>query len=137
MSRDGAALLAVIMLLFPVGYFFLTSPTFLLVKLNIPEVMMLLRKHINGSWIWMTSAGSFSTCAFALAGRPGLAIVSGGITAYAFVMRRWLLQRMDEHIARIHSGDSAATRPLRRLHWAGMACNAATLGIVLSMARGF
>jgi hypothetical protein len=119
------------------GYFFLTSPTFLLVKLHIPQVMTLLRKHFNGSWIWMISAGSFSTCAFAVAGRPSLAIVSGGIAAFAFVMRRWLLQRMDEHIARIHSGDSAATRPLRGLHWTGMVCNAATLGIVLTMARGF
>ena len=137
MSRDGAALLAVVMLLFPLGYFFLTSPTFLLVKLDIPQVLTLLRGHFNGSLIWIMSAGLFSTCAFALAGRPVLSVVSGSITGFAYVMRRWLLQQMDEHIARIHSGDIGATRPLRRLHWTGMCCNAVELGIVLSFAQGF
>ena len=136
MSRDGAALLAVIMLYFPMGYFFLTSPTFLLVRLHIPQVMRLMRGHFNGSLIWVISAGLFSTGAFAFAGRPGLSAVSGGITAFAYAMRRWLLQRMDEHIARILSGDVAATRPLRRLHWTGMACNAAELAIVLSFTQG-
>jgi hypothetical protein len=34
MTSDGMALAAIVILLFPIGYFFLASPAFLLVKLR-------------------------------------------------------------------------------------------------------
>ena len=37
MTSDGIALAAIVILIFPMGYFFLASPAFLLVKLDIPQ----------------------------------------------------------------------------------------------------
>ena len=43
MSPDAVALAAIVILIFPMGYFFLAAPAFLLVKLDIPQVTQLLR----------------------------------------------------------------------------------------------
>ena len=45
---DGVALAAIVILLFPMGYFFLASPAFLLVKIDITEVARLLRLSRSG-----------------------------------------------------------------------------------------
>ena len=43
MTSNGIALVATVILLFPMGYFLLAAPAFLLVRLDIPPVTQLLR----------------------------------------------------------------------------------------------
>jgi hypothetical protein len=47
MTPDGVAVAVMIILLFPMGYFTLASPAFLLVKLDIQPVAQLLRGMFN------------------------------------------------------------------------------------------
>ena len=51
MTPDGFALAATIILLFSMLYFQMTSPTFLLVKLEIPTVTRLMRGHFSGYFL--------------------------------------------------------------------------------------
>jgi hypothetical protein len=61
---DAVALAAIVILLFPMGYFFLASPAFLLVKLDIPEVSRLLRGMFNVHFLMLSIAGVIGTIAF-------------------------------------------------------------------------
>jgi len=70
MTSDAVAIVALIILLFPMGYFFLASPAFLLVKLDIPPVALLLRGMFNAHFLAMSIAGVICTAAFVMAGRP-------------------------------------------------------------------
>jgi hypothetical protein len=58
-----------VILLFTMGYFFLASPAFLLVKLDIPQVTQLLRGMFNVQFVMMSIAGVIGTLAFG--GSPG------------------------------------------------------------------
>ena len=57
MTANAAALAATVILLFTMGYFFLASPAFLLVKLDIPQVSQLLRGMFNIQFVMMSVAG--------------------------------------------------------------------------------
>ena len=57
MPPDALALYAAVILLLPMVAFFLSSPTFLLVGLEIPEVTQLLRGLFNGYFMIMGVAG--------------------------------------------------------------------------------
>jgi hypothetical protein len=127
MTSNGAALAASVILLFPMGYFFLASPAFLLVKLDVPPVTQLLRGMFNVQFLMMNIAGAIGTLAFALAGHPAFAIGVGLVTAFAVPGRRWFLSRMDAQLSARDAGDADAVRRLRRLHWAGMLGNAVLL----------
>ena len=61
MPPDAIALYAAVILLLPMVCFFLSSPTFLLVGLEIPEVTQLLRGLFNGYFLVMGVAGVVST----------------------------------------------------------------------------
>ena len=125
---DAVALAAIVILLFPMGYFFLASPAFLLVKLDIPEVSRLLRGMFNAHFLMLSIAGVIGTIAFAVTGRLGFAIVTGSIAAFAVWSRGWFLQEWD---AQLGAGDADAVRRLRRLHWGGMLCNAVLLAVIV------
>ena len=127
MTSNAAALAASIILLFPMGYFFLASPAFLFVKLDIPQVTQLLRGMINIQFVMMSIAGAIGTLAFALAGHPAFAVATGLVAALAIAGRRRFLGQMDAQLNARDSGDREAVRRLRRLHWAGMLCNAVLL----------
>ena len=83
MTSDAVALAATIILLFPMGFFLLSSPAFLLVKLDIPEVTQLLRGLFNAYFLMMSIAGVIGTVTYAVAGRPVFAIGIGLIAAFA------------------------------------------------------
>jgi hypothetical protein len=127
MSANAGALAACIILLFPMGYFFLAAPAFLFVKLDIPQVTQLLRGMFNIQFVMMSVAGVIGTLAFAAAGHPAFAIAVGLVAALAILGRRWFLGKMDAQLSARDSGDREAVRRLRRLHWAGMLCNAVLL----------
>jgi hypothetical protein len=132
MTSDGIALAAIVILLFPIGYFFLAAPAFLLVKLDIPQVTQLLRGMFNAHFLMTSTAGGFGTVTFALTGRPVFAIGVALIAAFAFWARRWFLQQWDAQLSARDAGDAAAVRRLRRLHWAGMLGNAIVLAAVIA-----
>jgi hypothetical protein len=132
MTPHPLAVAATIILLFPMGYFFLTSPTFLLVTLDVPPVTRLMRGHFNGYFIMMTVVGIFGTAAFAVAGRYDLSLCIALITTFALGARRWFLRHMDAEISARDAGDAGAVRRLRKLHWEGMGCNAVQLAVVVA-----
>jgi hypothetical protein len=127
MTSDGIALAAIVILLFPMGYFFLASPAFLLVKLDIAEVTQLLRGMFNVHFLMTGIAGGIGTVTFALTGRPVFAIGIGLLAAFAVWGRGWFLRQWDAQLSARDAGDADAVRRLRRLHWGGMLTNAILL----------
>ncbi|MBR0830301.1 hypothetical protein JQ596_32825 [Bradyrhizobium manausense] len=127
MTPDPVTIAAMIILIFPMGYFTLASPAFLLVKLDIQPVAQLLRGLFNAHFLVMRVAGVIGTVAFLVEGRPLIAIGVGLITALAIWGRRSFMQRMDDQLSARDAGDAEAPRRLRRLHWVGMLCNAVLL----------
>jgi hypothetical protein len=120
-----------VILLFPMGFFLLSSPAFLLVKLDIPEVTQLLRGLFYAHFMVVSIAGVIGMLAFAVTGRLFFAIFTGLIAAVAAWARRWFLQRMDAQLTARDAGDADAVRQLRRLHWGGMFSNAVQLAVIL------
>ena len=131
MTADGVALAAIVVLLFPMGYFLLAAPAFLLVKLDIPPVTQLLRGMFNAHFLMVSIAGVIGTIAFAVAGRLGFAIGIGLIAAFAVWGRGWFLRQWDVQLSARDAGDADAVRRLRRLHWGGMLCNAILLVVIV------
>jgi len=131
MTSDAVAMAATIILLFPMGFFLLSSPAFLLVKLDIPEVTQLLRGLFNAYFLMMSIAGVIGTVTYAVAGRPVFAIGIGLIAAFAVWARGWFLRQMDAQLRARDAGDSDAVRRLRRLHWGGMLSNAVQLAAIV------
>ena len=127
MTPDAIAAAATIILLLPMGYFFLASPAFLLVKLDIPPVAQLLRGMFNYYFLMMRIVGIIGMVAFAVAGRPAFAVGVGVIAAFAVWARRWFLRQIDAQITARDAGDADTARRMRRLHWGGMLCNAIQL----------
>lgn len=132
MPSDAIALLAVVILAFPMACFFLSTPAFLLVGLEVPEVTQLLRGVIKGYFLAIAIIGTIAMVLLAVAGRPAFAVGAIAIAAFAIVVRRWLLQRMDAELRARDAGIAAAVRQLRVLHVASMLINAAQLAIVMA-----
>jgi hypothetical protein len=124
---DPVLLFATVILLLPMGYCLLAAPAFLLVRLDIPPVTMLLRGLFNSYFLVLAIAGVIGTIAFAVEGRLAGAVGVGFIAAFAVVVRRWFLRRMDADLNARDAGDPDAVRRLRRLHWGGMLYNAVGL----------
>ena len=132
MLPDAVALAAIVILLFPMGYFLLAAPAFLLVKLDIQPVAQLLRGMFNVHFRMMTIAGIIGAIAFAATGRLFFAIAIGLLAAFAVWERRWFMPRMDAELRARDAGDADAPRRLRRLHWGGMLCNAVQLVAIVA-----
>jgi hypothetical protein len=131
MTPDAVALASMVLLIFSMGFFLLSSPAFLLVRLDIPEVTQLLRGLFRSYFLMVAIAGVIATMAFALAGRLVFTIGIGFIAAFAIWARGWFLRRMDSQLSARDAGDADAVRRLRRMHWGGMVSNALQLAVVL------
>jgi hypothetical protein len=132
MPSDVAALLAVVILAFPMMCFFLSSPAFLLVGLEISEPTQLLRGIIRGYFLAIGIAGTVAMVLLGAAGRPVFAVGAVAIAASAITVRRWLLQRLDAELRARDAGIANAVRQLRVLHIQSMLVNAVQLAIVLA-----
>ena len=132
MTSDGFALAAFVILLLPMFYFLVTSPTFLLVRLDIEQVTRLMRGHFSGYFLILSIAGVIGTIAFAVAGRPVITVGIGLIAAFAYCERRWFLRQLDAQISARDSGDAGAVIRLRRLHWGGMLYNTIQLVAIVA-----
>jgi hypothetical protein len=133
MSGNTLAFYAVIVVLFPLLCFFLSSPTFLLVPLNIPEVTKLLRGLFHAYFMVAAGAAALAAVIFVAAGKllPAMGVVLVGV--FAFYARRWFLTRIDSQIAARDAGNAGAVRELRRLHVRGMLVNFVQLAAVVSL----
>jgi hypothetical protein len=131
MTSDAVALAAIVILLFPMGYFFLASPAFLLVKLDIPQVTQLLRGMFNAHFLMTGIAAVIAMVAFAAAGRLAFVIGIGLIAAFAVWGRGWFLRQWDAQLSARDAGNAEAVLQLRRLHWSGMLCNAVLLAAIV------
>ena len=129
---DALALYAAVILLLPMGCFFLSSPIFLLVGLEVPEVTQLLRGMFNGYFLVVGIAGLIAMVLFAAAGRPVFAVGAIAIAGFAIAVRRWLLQRMDAGLQARDAGAPFAVRQLRVLHMKSMLINAVQLAAVVA-----
>lgn len=127
---DPVALFATVVL-FPMGYFLLAAPAFLLVSLEIPPVAQLLRGMFSSYFLMVAIAGAVGMVAVAISGRPLVALAIALIAALAIWTRRWFLQRWDAQLRARDAGDADAVRRLRRLHWEGMLGNAVQLAVIL------
>jgi len=127
---DALALYAAVILLFPMLCFFLSSPAFLLVGLEVPEVTQLLRSLFNGCFLVMGVAGALSATGFVAAGRPVFGVGALAAAMVAITARRWFLRRMDTELKARQAGSSTAVPRLRALHVKGMLLNALQLATV-------
>ena len=132
MPPDALALYAAVILLMPMACFFLSTPTFLLVGLEVPEVTQLLRGLFNGYFLVMSIAGTVAAVGFVVAGRPVFAVGAVAIAVFAIAARRWFLQRVDAALQAREAVVAAAARRLRALHLKGMLVNAALLAVVVA-----
>ena len=132
MTPDAVAVAVMIILLFPMGYFTLASPAFLLVRLDIQPVAQLLRGMFNAHFLVMRVAALIGTAALLLDGRLLAALGVGLLAALAIWGRRWFMRRVDEQLSARDAGDADAPRRLRRLHWSGMLANAMLLVALLA-----
>jgi hypothetical protein len=128
---DALALYAAVILLLPMVAFFLSSPTFLLVGLEIPEVTQLLRGLFSGYFLVMSVAGVVSAVGFVVAGRPAFAVGAIAVAIFATMARRWFLQRIDAELQARSAGIATAVPRLRALHVKGMLANAVQLVAVV------
>jgi hypothetical protein len=135
MVPDFLPLYAVVAVLFSLIYFSLASLSFLLVRLDIPEVWQLFRGLFN-VYFWMVGASSLlATAVFAVSGRLAFTAAMLLLAATAMAVRKRVLQLIDTQQAAWQSGDTAAMRRLRMIHWGGMLANIVILSTLASSAR--
>jgi hypothetical protein len=126
------ALYAAIILLLPMACFFLSSPTFLLVSLEVPEVRQLLRGIFHGYFLAIGIAGTIAAVLFAASGRAVFSLGAIAVAVFAVAARRWLLQRMDAQLRASDGGVAAMAQRLRVLHVKGMLINAVQFAAVVA-----
>jgi|SRR6185295_6333908 hypothetical protein len=132
MVPDFVPLYAVVIVLFSLIYFCLASLSFLLVRLDIPEISQLFRGLFN-VYFWMVGCtGLVATAVFAASGRAAFTVAMLLLAATAMASRRRVLQLIDTQQTASQSGDTAAMRRLRLIHWGGMLANIVILASVAS-----
>lgn len=129
---DGLTIVVTIIVLFPMLYFLLASPGFLLAKLNIPTVTRMLRGMFDTHFLIVSATGAIAALVFGMTSRPIEAAGVGLIAILAFLARRWFVREMDAHISARDAGDASAVRRLRQVHWTGMVYNAVQFSIVVA-----
>ena len=132
MPTDAFALYAAVILLLPMVGLLLGSAAFLLVGLDVPEVTQLLRGIFKGYFLAIGIAGGIAMVLFAAGGRPAFSAGAIAITAFALMVRRWLVQRMDAELQARDAGAATAVRQLRLLHVKGILIAAAQLATVVA-----
>jgi hypothetical protein len=132
MVPDFVALYAVVIVLFSLIYFSFASIPFLFVSLDVPEVSRLFRGLFN-SYFWIVGVTALlATAVFAASGRMAFTAAMLLLAATAIAVRKHVLARIDRQQTAWQSGDTAAMRRLRLIHWGGMLGNIVILAAVAS-----
>ena len=132
MVPDFVPLLAVVIVLFSLLYFSMASIPFLFVRLDIPEVSRLFRGLFNVHFWMVGCTGLAATAVFAASGRMAFTAEMLLLAATAMAVRSRVLQRIDTQQSAWQSGDTAAMRRLRLIHWGGMLANILVFATVAS-----
>ena len=130
MTLDGLALATLVIVVFNMLYFQITSPTFLLANLEEPIVTRLLRGQFWYHFSALVGTTVIAALAFAISGRLVFAIGIAAISIYAAFSRTWFCSSIDTEVAARDGGDRQAVRRLRRLHWVGMLSHAVALVVL-------
>jgi hypothetical protein len=130
MVPDFVAAYAVVIVLFCLIYFSFAATAFLFVRLDIPEVSRLFRGLFNAHFWMVGCAGLLAAAVFAASGRMAFAAAMLLLAATAMAVRSRVLQRIDMQVAAWQSGDAAAVRRLRLIHWGGMLANILVIATV-------
>ena len=132
MVPDFVPLYAIIIVLFSLTYFSMASLSFLFVRLDVPEVWRLFRGLFD-TYFWVVGfTGLVATAAFAASGRMAFTAGMLLLAATAMAMRSTVLQRIDAQQTAWRSGDIAAMRRLRLIHWGGMLANILVIATIAS-----
>ena len=132
MVPDFVALYAVVIVLFSLIYFSFASIPFLFVAFDVPEVSRLFRGLFN-SYFWIVGATSLvATAVFAASGRMAFTAEMLLLAATAMAVRGRVLQLIDAQQTAWQSGDAAALRRMRLIHWGGMLGNIVIIAAVAS-----
>jgi hypothetical protein len=132
MVPDFVPLFAVVIVMFSLAYFSMASISFLFVRLDVPEVSRLFRGLFNVHFWMVGVTGLVATAAFAASGRMAFTAAMLLLAATAMAVRRTVLRRIDAQQTAWQSGDTAAMRRLRLIHWGGMLANIVILATVAS-----
>lgn len=123
--------LTVITFLVPMFYLLMVAPTFLLVRLDIPQVARLLWAMFFGYFAVLVGVGVIATVLNLLDGRSLPARVIGSVTTGAILWRGWMMRRLDLAVAENLAGQSGTAQRLRRLHVMGMVVNAVQSSVMV------
>jgi len=132
MVPDFVALYAVVIVLFSLIYFSFASIPFLFVRFDVPEVSRLFRGLFNSHFWLVAVTGLVAAAVFAASGRMGFTVEMLLLAATAMAARGRVLQLIDSQQTAWQSGDAAAMRRMRLIHWSGMLAN---IVIIAAVAR--
>lgn len=130
MLSKAIVLLSLVALIFPMVFFTFASPPLLILKHDTPQDARFVRGLFNYYYTVVMIAASAGALGQAAVGRITVSLAMGGVAAFVFAVRRWVVPRMDALRERITGGDTSAIPGFRRLHMAGILLNLVQLGVV-------
>lgn len=123
-------MLSIIVFLFPMIAFTLASPPLLVLKHDSPVDGRFIRNLFNLYYIVVMTLGSLGAAGCAYLGKTPQALAMMGVVAFVFLLRHWMLSKMDKLRTAITGGELAAVTRFRRLHIGGTLFNIVQLGVV-------
>jgi hypothetical protein len=135
MVPDFVALYTVVIVLFSLIYFSFASIPFLFVRFDVPEVSRLFRGLFNSHFWTVGVTGLVAAAIFAASGRMAFTAEMLLLTVTAMAVRGRVLQLIDAQQTAWQSGDTAALRRMRLIHWGGMLTNIVVIAAVASSVR--
>ena len=130
-TSDGFCLAALIVLTFPMAYFFVVSPNFFFFRFDDRTVAWVQRGLFNTYFLTMAVCCAIGAVVFAAAGRPAFTVGIGLLGAMAWRARRWFVGEIDAQLRARDAGDTGTASRLRRLHLGGIAYNTVQLAAFL------
>lgn len=130
MSYFFVALVLTAVMFFAMGFLLLASPPLLLLKYDVPNDARFVRGLVHIFFGAVTLAAVLAGVNFALAGQYIFAAGMGCAAAFALVVRRVLVRRMDALRDRIQPDRTEEIAQFRRAFIGGMVANGVQLGAV-------
>lgn len=130
MLSKAIVLLSLVALIFPMVFFTFASPPLLILKHDTPQDARFVRGLFNYYYTVVVIAASLGAVGQVAVGRSAAGLAMGGVAAFVFTVRRWVVPRMDALRERIAGGDASAIPSFRRLHLAGIVLNVVQVGVV-------
>lgn len=130
MLSKAIVLLSLVALIFPMVFFTFASPPLLILKHDTPQDARFVRGLFHHYYTVVVIAASAGALGQMAVGRTVVGLAMGGVAAFVFAVRRWVVPRMDALQKRIADGDASAIPGFRRLHLAGILLNLVQVGVV-------